>query len=115
MESLKKRNFERVTIKNADLREHLADIKRYWDTSDVSAKEAHGDVDWLIGTLENVLELRRVHVEPIFKQREGRPVKELWLVESHGKFGSRDCAALGGACLMEAFASARPDQKEAPA
>ena len=115
MTDLMSRSLERKILKQTDLREHLADIKRYWDACDVSAVAPQHDVDWLISTLENVLELKLAHVEPIFKLVKGRPVKELWLVESHGKFGSRDCAALGGACLMEAFASARPDQKEAPA
>ena len=113
MKRPKKRSFDRQALSNANLHEHLADVKSYWDACDVSAIVPQYDVDWLIGTLENMLKLQLAHVEPVFKMREGRPVKELWLVKTHNKFGSRDCAALGGACLMEAFANARPDPKEA--
>jgi hypothetical protein len=42
-----------------------------------------------------------LHVEPVYKMREGRLIKDLWLVQEHGKYGDRDCATLGGACAVD--------------
>jgi hypothetical protein len=46
--------------------------------------------------------LKLAHIEPVFPIRKDRKVKDLWLVDSHGKYGSRDCALLGGACAVKA-------------
>lgn len=50
-----------------------------------------------------IRDLRLAHIEPVFPMRIDRRVKDLWLVESHGKLGARDCALLGGACAVRAI------------
>ena len=47
--------------------------------------------------------LKLAHIEPVYPIRRDRKVKDLWLVESHGKLGARDCALLGGACAVKAI------------